>query len=68
MSAKKNESIEERLQQLEEKVRWFEGDEFQLEQAVERFKDAEEYAANIQKDLTSLKNEITVLKQSFDAE
>jgi exodeoxyribonuclease VII small subunit len=68
MSAKHNETIEERLQQLDEKVRWFEGDDFELEQAVERFKEAEALAVAIEKDLTSLKNEIVVLKQSFDTE
>ncbi len=68
MSAKINVTIEERLQQLDEKVRWFEGDDFELERAVERFKEAEELAAVIEKDLTSLKNEIVVLKQSFASE
>ena len=68
MSVKNNDSIEERLQLLDEKVRWFEGDDFALEQAVERFKEAESLAAAIEKDLSSLKNEIVVLKKSFDSE
>jgi exodeoxyribonuclease VII small subunit len=68
MSAKHNDTIEERLQQLDEKVHWFEGDDFELEQAVERFKEAEALAEEIEKDLTSLKNEIVVLKKSFDTE
>ncbi|MBC7764109.1 exodeoxyribonuclease VII small subunit [Microbacteriaceae bacterium] len=68
MSVKLNQTIEERLQKLDEKVRWFEGDDFELEKAVERFKEAEGLADEIEKDLTSLKNEIIVLKQSFDTE
>lgn len=68
MSVKLNQTIEERLQKLDEKVRWFEGEDFELEKAVERFKEAEGLADEIEKDLTSLKNEIIVLKQSFDTE
>lgn len=68
MSVKHNKTIETRLQELDEKVRWFEGDDFELEKAVERFKEAEGLATEIEKDLTSLKNEINVLKKSFDTE
>jgi exonuclease VII small subunit len=68
MSVKHNETLEERLQQLDEKLRWFEGDDFELEQAFERFKEADALASAIEKDLATLKNEIVVLKQSFDSE
>lgn len=55
------------MSELSELVAWFEGDEFELEQALETYSKAEKLAAEIEHDLTSLKNEITVLKEKFDA-
>lgn len=58
-------TIQEKMAKLTELTMWFDSDEFSLEQAIEKFKEAEALAAEIEKDLTSLKNEITVIKQSF---
>jgi exodeoxyribonuclease VII small subunit len=52
---------------LGELVSWFESDEFELETALDKYKEAEKLAGEIEKDLSELKNEITVLKQKFDA-
>jgi hypothetical protein len=41
-------------------------DEFELEAAIEKYKTAETLAGDIEKDLSELKNEITVLKTKFD--
>jgi hypothetical protein len=49
-----------------ELVAWFESDEFELEAAIEKYKTAETLAGDIEKDLSELKNEITVLKTKFD--
>jgi exonuclease VII small subunit len=64
MSQKSN--IQKKLQQLAEQVAWFESDEFELEAAIEKYKTAETLAGDIEKDLSELKNEITVLKTKFD--
>lgn len=66
MSEKSNETVAKKLAKLSELVAWFESDDFVLEEAVERFKDAEKLAGDIEHDLAELKNEITVLKKKFD--
>lgn len=59
--------VSEKMAELGELVAWFESEEFELEAALDKYKDAEKLANEIEKDLSSLKNEITVLKQKFDA-
>ena len=65
---KNNTTIKEQLQQLDELISWFEGDDFTLEEAVEKFKAAEQLAEDIRRKLSSLKSDITVLGQKFDTE
>lgn len=64
--SKSNPTIQEKTQQLEELVAWFDSDDFVLEQALDRFKAAEKLAIDIEADLTTLKNDIEVVKQKFD--
>lgn len=61
-------SINEKMSQLDELLAWFDGDSFELEDAVEKFKAAEELAASIEHDLTEMKNTITVISERFDQE
>jgi len=65
MSAKKL-SIAEKTAKLDELVAWFDSDEFELEQALDKFKQAEKMAAEIEQDLMELKNEVNVIKKKFD--
>jgi exonuclease VII small subunit len=65
MSAK-NESISEKTNKLTKLVEWFDGGDFKLELALDKFKEAEKLALEIEKDLSSLKNEIEIVKQKFD--
>lgn len=44
---KNNTTIKEQLQQLDELISWFESDDFTLEEAVEKFKAAEQLAEDI---------------------
>ncbi|MEI6228929.1 MAG: hypothetical protein WCP11_02830 [Candidatus Saccharibacteria bacterium] len=64
----KNKTISEKTAQLSELVAWFDGDEFTLELALDKFKAAEELANEIETDLNSLKNEIEIVKQKFDSD
>lgn len=68
MSEKSSETVAKKLARLSELVAWFESDDFVLEEAVGRFKDAEKLAGEIEHDLSELRNEITVLKKKFDEE
>ena len=64
--SKNDKTIQEKMNQLSELVAWFESDEFELAMAIEKYKTAETLAGDIEKDLSELKNEITVLKTKFD--
>jgi exodeoxyribonuclease VII small subunit len=62
----KKRSIAEKTAQLDELVEWFDSDEFELERALDKFKEAETLAAEIEEDLKGLKNEVSVIKKKFD--
>jgi len=67
MSTKnKSQTITEKTDQLRELVAWFDGDDFLLEEAMQRFESAQKLAEEIEADLKNLKNEITIVSQKFD--
>lgn len=66
--SKANKTIQEKTTELNELVAWFDSDDFALETALEKFKQAELLAQDIEKDLNSLKNDIEIVKQKFDSE
>ena len=63
-----NKTVQEKLSQLSELVSWFQSPSFTLEEAVEKYKQAEKLAEEIEVDLTKLKNDIQVIKKKFDSE
>lgn len=66
MSKQNNLSVQQKMARLDELVAWFDGDEFQLEAAFEKFREAEKLAEEIETQLGEMKNEITVLAKRFD--
>lgn len=66
--SEKNKTVQEKLTDLSELVAWFQGASFKLEDALEKYKQAETLAEEIEKDLTKLKNDIKVVKKKFDSE
>lgn len=66
MSDKLN--LNQKIKKLDEKVEWFNSDEFELEKAVENYKEALVLAQEIEEDLKSLKNEVEVLEEDFSKE
>ena len=58
-------SLNQKIEELDGKVEWFYSDEFKLEEAVDKYKDAVGLAKEIEKDLDGLKNEIVVLAKDF---
>lgn len=68
MSDKNNTTIATKLAQLDELVAWFEGDEFDLEQALEKFAEAESLTKAIQEELGEFKNKINLIKHDFGNE
>jgi exonuclease VII small subunit len=59
-------SIAEKTAKLDELIGWFDSDDFELEKALDKFKEAETLAADIEHDLMELKNNIDVVKARFD--
>ena len=60
--------ISEKISDLEEKVEWFYGDEFRLDEATKKYKEATALAKEIEKDLEGLKNEIKIIEEDFTKE
>ena len=58
-------SLNQKIKKLDEKVEWFNSDEFELERAVSNYKEALKLATEIEEDLKSLKNEVEVLNRDF---
>ena len=63
-----DQSIQGKIAKLDEFVTWFESDEFQLEQATMKLKEAAKLASEIENDLESVANDVQVVKQSFASE
>lgn len=58
MTKDKPQTIEQKITQLEAAVAWFDSDEFVLEQAVDHYKQAQQLADEIQRDIATLTNSI----------
>ena len=58
-------SLNQKIEKLDGEVEWFYSDEFKLEEATEKYKQAVKLAKEIEKDLNELKNEIEILSEDF---
>ncbi|MBR3139133.1 exodeoxyribonuclease VII small subunit [Candidatus Saccharibacteria bacterium] len=58
-------SLNQKIKNLDDKVEWFYSDDFKLEEASDKYKEAISLANEIKKDLDGLKNEIEVLAEDF---
>jgi exodeoxyribonuclease VII small subunit len=58
-------TISEKMAELDKDTDWFYSDEFNLDEAVEKYKKAIKIAEELQKDLSDLQNEVEVLSQDF---
>lgn len=61
-------TIAQKTEKLSELVAWFDSEDFTIENALDKFKEAEKLAASIEKDLLTIKNEVNIIKQKFDEE
>ena len=64
----KETTITEKIKKLDEATSWFYSDEFKLDEAEERYKNAMKLAKKIEKDLSELKNKIEVIEQDSTKE
>lgn len=65
MSQENKLTIAEKTALLDTLIAWFDSDNFELEQALDKFAEAERLAADIEADLLSLKNDIELVKAKF---
>ena len=61
-------TVQEKINQLDNLVNWFDGDNFELEQASTKLKEAAKLAKDIEKDLSIVENDIAEVKRSFASE
>lgn len=66
MSTKKTETLQDKINRLGDMVAFFDTDDFDIEQALEKYKEAEKLSDEIREQMSEVKNEITVLKERFD--
>lgn len=63
----KNNTIKEKLSELDELVTWFEQEDIEIDQALEKFEEAEKLADDIGKELKTAKNKIEVIKKKWES-
>jgi exonuclease VII small subunit len=67
-SDKTNEkTIEQMMAELNERIAWFQGDDFNLDEAKQRFVEARQLAKDITAALDDMQHDITVLSEDFSA-
>lgn len=64
--SEQSKSISEKIKELNELVAWFDGEDFELEKALDKYSSAAKLASEIEEDLVNFKNEVNVLTQKFD--
>jgi hypothetical protein len=66
MKDDKSVSISKRMEELEEKMNWFKGDEFTLDEAAERYAEVEKMAGEIEEILMEMQNSVELIQKRFD--
>ncbi len=61
-------TIQEKIDDLDSLVAWFQGEDFQIEEAAATLKKAAALAGDIEKDLKTIENEIVDVKKSFQSD
>lgn len=59
-----NLTLEEKIAKIERETAWFEGDDFMLEKAIEKYKEIIALVAEVEKELTELENTIIDLEDN----
>lgn len=59
-------NLQSDIEQLDEIVKWFESSNLDVNEALEKYKQAEKLAKKINDSLSSLKNEVSILKVNFE--
>ena len=60
--------LNEKITELNDRVEWFYGEDFKLDEASKKYKEATKLAKEIESDLKNLKNEIKIIEEDFTKE
>ena len=60
-------TIEQMMAELNERIAWFQGDDFNLDEAKQQFIEARQLAKEITVALDDMQHDITVLSEDFSA-
>ncbi len=60
--------LSEKLAELDQLVSWFDNEDLDIDEAIEKFDEVGTLTGDIKAELEVLENKITVLKQKFDQE
>lgn len=58
-------TLNQKIEKLDGQVEWFYSDDFKLEEATGKYREAVKLAKEIEKDLDELKNEIEIISEDF---
>lgn len=61
-------TIEQMMAELNERIAWFQGDDFNLDEAKQKFIEARELSKKITAMLEDMRHDIEVLSEDFNAE
>ena len=61
-------TIEQMMAELNERIAWFQGDDFNLDEAKQRFIEARELSKKITATLEDMRHDIEVHSEDFNAE
>lgn len=61
-------TIEQMMTELNERIAWFQGDDFNLDEAKQRFIEVRELSKKITTTLEDMQHDIEVLSEDFNAE
>ena len=65
MVKENSKKISTKIKELEKMVDWFYSEEFNLDEAEEKYKKTVDFSREIEKDLSELKNRIEVINKDF---
>ena len=58
-------TLSQKMEELDKTADWFYSDEFSLDKAVPKYKEAVALAKELDKDLDKLKNEVEIISEDF---
>lgn len=67
-SKTKDLTINQKLEQLDQQIEWFYGDNFSLEESTQRYQEAATSAKEIEAKLNEIKNQIEIINHDFSKE